>query len=267
MSNADWRRPRGVAPGTWAYTNERTIADHYDQFVADTPLCGRDREILARELPGPPPQANETVLDLGCGSGRSAIPLAECGYRVVGIDLSQPMLAELMRKQCSPTGPKPTIPVACLRTNLVEMDAISAASADHAICLFSTLGMIQGRQHRRQFLGHVHRILRPGGKLIVHVHNKFAALREPGGISKLIASRLRSWTDAAHEFGDATYAYRGLENMFMHRFSRRELLSDLAATQWQLQSFNQLTIDGTGFVDRPGLLANRAGGFIIVATR
>ena len=32
------------------------------------------------------------VLDLGCGAGRNAIPLARLGWRVLGIDLSWPML-------------------------------------------------------------------------------------------------------------------------------------------------------------------------------
>jgi SAM-dependent methyltransferase len=31
-------------------------------------------------------------LDLGCGAARNAVPLAELGYRVVGLDLSTPML-------------------------------------------------------------------------------------------------------------------------------------------------------------------------------
>jgi SAM-dependent methyltransferase len=32
------------------------------------------------------------VLDLGCGAGRNAVPLAEAGWRVLGLDLSWPML-------------------------------------------------------------------------------------------------------------------------------------------------------------------------------
>jgi SAM-dependent methyltransferase len=33
------------------------------------------------------------ALDLGCGAGRNAIPLARAGWRVLGLDLSWPMLA------------------------------------------------------------------------------------------------------------------------------------------------------------------------------
>ena len=35
----------------------------------------------------------KTILDLGCGTGRHALKLAEMGYRVTGIDLSGEMLS------------------------------------------------------------------------------------------------------------------------------------------------------------------------------
>ena len=38
--------------------------------------------------------ANSLVLDLACGNGRHAVDMARRGYRVVGVDLSLPMLAQ-----------------------------------------------------------------------------------------------------------------------------------------------------------------------------
>jgi SAM-dependent methyltransferase len=40
----------------------------------------------------------ERIVDLGCGTGNLAIPLAQAGYRVLGIDLSEDMLAVARRK-------------------------------------------------------------------------------------------------------------------------------------------------------------------------
>src|SRR5690606_3985817 len=40
----------------------------------------------------------DTVLEFGCGTGRVAIPLAEAGLRVTGVDISPAMLA-LARKR------------------------------------------------------------------------------------------------------------------------------------------------------------------------
>jgi len=52
--------------------------------------------MLADEQGGP-------ILDLGCGSGRLAIPFLEDGHRVVGVDLSSHMLARAqMRRQRLP---------------------------------------------------------------------------------------------------------------------------------------------------------------------
>src|SRR3954467_3596295 len=36
--------------------------------------------------------ADRRVLDIGCGAGRNAVPLARMGWNVLGTDLSSPML-------------------------------------------------------------------------------------------------------------------------------------------------------------------------------
>jgi ubiquinone/menaquinone biosynthesis C-methylase UbiE len=44
------------------------------------------------------------VLDLGCGAGRNAIPLAQQGYHVFGVDTSAPMLAAAARRASEVSG-------------------------------------------------------------------------------------------------------------------------------------------------------------------
>jgi SAM-dependent methyltransferase len=39
-----------------------------------------------------------TILDMGCGTGNHAIPLAQRGYEVIGVDRSEDMLAHAQRK-------------------------------------------------------------------------------------------------------------------------------------------------------------------------
>lgn len=236
--------------------HERSIADHYDAFVADTPLCRVDSEILCEQMPGPSAPRNEVILDLGCGSGRSAIPLAQRGYDVVGVDLSLPMLEVLQLKPQPEHGR-----VSAVHANLVELDCFADNSADHAICMFSTLGMIQGRANRAEMLSHVSRIVRPQGRFVLHVHNRWASLGERHGVATLIRSWWRSRRSTEAEFGDATYAYRGLEKMFMHRYSRRELVQDMKGSQWKIESVRPLTIDGSRIAARGRI----AGGFILIA--
>ena len=254
----DWRRPRGVAPGTWEYVNERTIADHYDAFVADTPLCDLDQQIIAEQLPGPR-RESAVVLDLGCGTGRTAIPLASRGYHVVGVDLSRFMLDAMLAKANQHGDLRERIHA--VQANLVDLDGLASDSADHAICMFSTLGMIQGSVNRRRFLTHVARIVRPGGTFIVHVHNRWAALREAGGLRALASSWWQALRNKDCEFGDSRYAYRGLEKMFMHRFARHELSHDLTHSHWQIESLLNVSIDATGLLRSNTV----AGGFIAIA--
>lgn len=261
-----WRRPPGVAKGTWQYVHQRTIARHYDDFVADTPLCQLDRQYvldhLTASLAPPAPKAavnsgsvNHLVLDLGCGTGRLSQPICESGADVLAIDLSQPMLEEL-----SVTDPGDTPRVMPLRANLVQLDAVRDSIADHAICMFSTLGMIQGHANRIQFLSHVARVVRPGGTLVLHVHRRWAAIRELGGITRLLRSFWYSVREDEAEFGDATYAYRGLEDMFMHRFTSSEVSAELMAAGWTVDRIDQVDLTGQGLTDSTW---NSAGFFVV----
>ncbi|MCG8649428.1 MAG: class I SAM-dependent methyltransferase, partial [Pirellulales bacterium] len=239
--------------------------------------------------------------DLGCGSGRAALPLAARGYDVIGVDLSQPMLDRLLdkaqpqplhqpgserrpgsemgsgsemgpgseRRPGSEMGPvnSATGKIIAVKANLADLNCFVDQAVDHAVCLFSTVGMIQGRKHRQSMLRQVARIVRPGGKLMLHVHNRWAALWEPGGMAGLLRSRLRSWLEANYDFGDKTYAYRGIEEMFMHRFSRSELVRDLTANGWRVEHLHALSIDGSGCLSNSMLAAYRAGGFIVLAQK
>ncbi len=270
----DWRRPPGVAAGTWDYVHQGSIADRYDDFVADVAMADVERKVLSECFPVLEKVGSQSIIDLGCGTGRTAIPLSRRGYDVLAVDLSQPMLVQLASKikAMSADGSNPSsgqagdrVPengtICPLRANLVQLDALTDDRVDHAVCLFSTLGMIAGREHRRQMLRHVHRTVRPGGTFLLHVHHRWAALREPGGMAGTIVSLAKSWRESKHEFGDSTYAYRGLERMFMHRFSRRELMADLLATRWQVKRCLRLSIDGKRLTGRLPI----CGGFFIIA--
>ncbi len=259
-----WRRPPGVAPGTWEYVHQRSIADHYDAFVADTPLCRLDMEIVERALGDAGDSTNSTILDLGCGSGRIAMELLRRGHHVVGVDLSQRMLELWVEKSVAAGFAQRVLP---LRANLVELQCLADASVDHAVCMFSSLGMIQGRANRRQVLRHTQRVTRAGGRLILHVHHRWAAIWEPGGIGSLSRSGWGSMTRRDVDFGDSTYAYRGLSQMFLHRFSRREIHADLRLTGWTIDNTLAISLDGSRVLESTLAARFRAGGFFVIASK
>jgi ubiquinone/menaquinone biosynthesis C-methylase UbiE len=70
-----------------------------------------------------------------------------------------------------------------LQANLTELDCLAAESFDCAACLFSTLGMVRGESERERVVAHAYRLLKPGGRFVLHVHNRWfnsPAARRPG---------------------------------------------------------------------------------------
>ena len=68
----------------------------YDAFYRSDADDVAFYEKLARETGGP-------VLELACGTGRIALPLAERGITITGVDISDGMLAVARRKAAGPT--------------------------------------------------------------------------------------------------------------------------------------------------------------------
>jgi len=88
------------------------------------------------------------ILDLGCGTGRHASLLQEMGYKVVGIDLTTPMLK--VAKEKSP------------ESTFIKMDFCSPKfnkdSFDASICMWSTIGYILDKEKFKEFIKNVSRV-------------------------------------------------------------------------------------------------------------
>src|SRR5678815_2448305 len=63
----------------------------YERFYADRKADVDHYVALASAHGGP-------VLEIGCGNGRILLPIARAGVRVMGVDRSLPMLADLRAK-------------------------------------------------------------------------------------------------------------------------------------------------------------------------
>ena len=160
---ADWQLPAGVSRALWDTLHDPALARAYDAALADTPLLAVDQQFVLEHCRPP-----GKMVDLGCGTGRLAITLAQHGYQPIGVDLSPEML-KLLGGKAAALGL--TIPRVC--ANLVELGMFADQSFDHAACLFSTVGLIVGAEARRRMVAQVHRLLRPGGVFVLHVHNRW----------------------------------------------------------------------------------------------
>src|SRR5262245_31138408 len=87
LSRADWQLPRGVSRSLWEFSQSRHIARDEAEHLAGSPLLRLDQQLLDRWLTPP-----GRIADLGCGTGRLAVPLAQRGFEVIGVDLSRESL-------------------------------------------------------------------------------------------------------------------------------------------------------------------------------
>jgi len=251
----NWQLPSGVSRGLWDYTHSRSIAEDYDDTFALNSLFEHDERVL-NEVFQPP----GLVADLGCGTARALIPLVRDGHLGLAIDLSQHMLRVVREKVRLAD-----LPIDCLQANLVELDAVRDDSVDHAMCLFSTLGMIRGRRCRRQALAHVRRILKPTGHFVLHVHNYWYNLRDPGGPTWLAKNLLSAPFSRDVEIGDKWFPYRGLSRMFLHVFRWRELADDLQSAGFNIKKRIALDAPRRQPLRWPWLFGTvRTNGWIVV---
>jgi SAM-dependent methyltransferase len=163
----DWRLPVGVNAALWQYAQSIRLAHEEDLYFARHPLFRKDAiEVDARFVePG-------RIIDLGCGTGRHALRFARRGFSSVAVELSQAMLEQVGLK-AGALG----VHVDRVKLNLCHLGCFPDGSFDYALSMFSTLGMIRTPAARRLALAEASRILRPGGRLALHLHNIYLNLR------------------------------------------------------------------------------------------
>ncbi len=255
MPRPHWQLPRGVTRGLWEYTRSPRIADDYDDYFAFTQLFEFDEAVLAANFAPPC-----LVADLGCGTGRALVPLCRRGGTGLAVDLSPHML-RIVQEKADVEG----LDIDCLQANLVELGCLKDDSVDHAMCMFSTLGMIEGRLARQQFLRHVRRIVRPGGRFVLHVHNLWYNLFDYSGRPWLARHVPRVLLVRDVELGDKQYTYRGIPNMYLHVFTKHQLKRALHAAGFRIREFIPLDTTRQKRLRCSWLLPRvRANGWIVV---
>lgn len=110
-------------------------------------------------------QARGRILELGCGTGRVSLPLVRAGVSLVGIDRSQPMLAQaLKRARRLRTSSKP---LRTKRLHLTRGDIrwlpFAPASFNLVIAPYGILQSLLRDRDVKDTLTSVARVLKPGG--------------------------------------------------------------------------------------------------------
>jgi SAM-dependent methyltransferase len=144
-----------------------TAQAHYDQLLGSvyTWMAGgfeaaaeRNRQQLAAFGLASWPRG--LAVDLGCGSGFQSVPLAEAGYRVLGLDLCEPLLTELRARAGD-------LPIRAVCDDLTNLAWHLDVAPTLIVCMGDTLTHLPSLESVSAVVSDAARVLAPGGRLVL----------------------------------------------------------------------------------------------------
>jgi SAM-dependent methyltransferase len=147
------RRVEGYGPSTYG----DRFADVYDDWYTDvSDVEGTVERVAALAALG----GGGPVLELGAGSGRLALPLADRGLETWAVDASAAMVSRLRAK---PGGER----VHAVVADMAELDLDGAPPFAVVLCAFNTFFNLTSLEAQRRCLDRVADLLAPGGRLVL----------------------------------------------------------------------------------------------------
>lgn len=108
-----------------------------------------------------------TILDIGCGTGRTTIPLCQSGYKVLGIDITPEMIQNARK-------------IAKIKNLGIVYEVGDATqlkyandSFDNAIFSNNGFGQIPGHGNRLNAIKEIYRVIKPDGYFIFTSHARY----------------------------------------------------------------------------------------------
>ena len=209
--------------------------------------------------------AGRAALELGCGTGRVLLPLAEAGFDVVGIDRSAALLAIARHKLAvrgfaPPASGAEAEPDDSRRVRLAQADMtdfrLGRKDFDFTFVVSNTLMHVTTQAGQLEALRCAQRHLRPGGLLLIDLFNPDVAYLESiAGIQELAdrwadeesGAQVLKWTtryvDAARQIQETDFVY---EEIFPDGRSAQTRLSFPLRFWWPEEG--AMLLDQAGFV-------------------
>ncbi len=106
------------------------------------------------------PQMSKKAIDLGAGTGYQSIPLAELGFNVLAVDLSEKLISVLNSK-------KDNLSIQAIIDNIKYIKSYVNTTVELVVCMGDTLTHLQSFDEVADLLEDSYRLLENGGKLIL----------------------------------------------------------------------------------------------------
>tara|TARA_B110001454_G_scaffold124375_1_gene116046 strand:- start:29737 stop:30510 length:774 start_codon:yes stop_codon:yes gene_type:complete len=107
------------------------------------------------------------VLDLACGTGRHSLQFAKKNYQVTGLDFTKNFLKDAQKAAL-----KAKLPIDFVHGDMKNLKPhFDTNEFDLVVSLFNSFGYFHVRSNDLKMLKEVHRVLKPGGRLVINTLN------------------------------------------------------------------------------------------------
>jgi SAM-dependent methyltransferase len=150
---------------------DSVLSEHYSRMFGDFETKLAEQRALLERLGVTARPSAAVAVDLGCGSGFQSVALARLGFRVLAIDFSQRLLAELKDRARG-------LPVETIAGDIRAVAQLVPVGIELAVCMGDTLSHLEREADlERVFRGVAGRLV-TGGRLVLTFRDLSDTLRD-----------------------------------------------------------------------------------------
>jgi SAM-dependent methyltransferase len=150
---------------------DHVLAEHYSRMFGDFETKVAEQRALLERLGVIARPSGGVAVDLGCGSGFQSVALARLGFRVLAVDISQRLLAELTNRTRG-------LAVEAIAGDIRDVARLVPEGVELAVCMGDTVSHLEREADLDRVFHGVAGRLPPGGRLVLTFRDLSGELRD-----------------------------------------------------------------------------------------
>ncbi len=150
---------------------DEVLGAHYSRMFGEFEVKVSEQQALLARLGVAAPVRTGLAVDLGSGSGFQSIGLARLGYRVLAIDFSERLLAELRERARG-------LPIEAIVGDIRDAARLVPPEVELVVCMGDTLSHLERETEFERVLQDVAGHLAPGGRVVLTLRDLSGELRD-----------------------------------------------------------------------------------------